>query len=408
MAISKITAWTIAPASVHSTSSSRQDTPTVGLGQDLALFRSKLKDLKSQGLAVVHQESAKIEPEWSKAVWKLVGRVCGTSSASFKTRIIENNPSDVNHPSSSEVARAATALSAHLAAEQAALAKLPAAARTQYQAVQTQILNRPMARRELQKMLLDRRLPGEKDLLDQESVLAQLQRLTIQPLAKDIDREQLVSDAIGEIENPVRIDQHDKGTCGATTAQILLARQHPAEYLRLIGGLASPEGRVTMFGGKHLSRVADWNASNDGGRSIPSRLLQPAFMNQAEIFSRLSYDNTSDENRLGEIALGGGLFDAGLAKLCAQLEGTPFRTLTFLAWNRDTRWNQVKDTVDRGRGPIPVSLEWVDQEGPGGHYVQIDKIASGRVYYTNPWGMQESMTEAEFKSHLMGALIPEA
>lgn len=335
--------------------------------------------------------------------------VVGASNAQFKTRRIENDPSDVNHPDSREVDQSRSDLETNAPSEQAAVAKLSASDQQKYQAIADQAQSNPMARRELQKMLLDGRLPGAKDLQGQGTLLDQLNTLSTEKLADGVDRKQLVNDVLGEVENPVRIDQQQKATCGATTAQILLARKHPAEYVRLINDLARPEGQAKMAGGDTLKRVDDWANANDSGRSVSSRLLQPALMNEAagSTFPGASYNNSSDKDKELFLSVGSGMTDGGSAKINSQLEGVRFESDGFHPWNRDGNWNRLKEVLGQGKGPIPVSLQFNVNGSAFGHFVQVDKIEQGRVYYTNPWGAQESLSEEEFKSHVTGMQIPD-
>ncbi|HEY9724413.1 MAG TPA: hypothetical protein V6D47_20590 [Oscillatoriaceae cyanobacterium] len=335
----------------------------------------------------------------------------GYDDSAFKTRKVTDDPSDVNNPTSDDIAQAQQQTRSNQAAEKAAIAKLPADQQKEYNAVLGQVQNDPMARRALQKMLLDGRLPGSKDLKGQGTVLDQLNNLTSAPLAKGIDRASLVSQVTSEVENPVRIDQQQKGTCGPTTAQILLARKNPAEYVRIINGLASPGGSVQLAGGDTVSRNSDWNDDNDGGRSISSRLFEPALMQDGETLLGfhipfMHYNNQTDKNQEGPLGLSGGLMNGGEAHIVSQLLGKNYDSSTYYFFNRDGKWNDLKSALSAGKGPIPVSLEWNDGDGPGGHFVQIDKIQSGTVYYTNPWGQRETMSENEFKSHITGQAIP--
>lgn len=334
--------------------------------------------------------------------------VFGASNAQFKTRQIEYDPSDVNKPDSSEIEQATSDLPANAAAERAAVAKLSAGDQQKYQAIADQAQANPMARRELQKMLLDGRLPGAKDLQGQGTLLDHLHTLATEQLADGVDRKQLVNDVLGEVENPVRIDQQQKGTCGAATAQILLARKHPAEYVRLISDLARPEGQAKMAGGDTLKRVDDWANPNDSGRSVSSRLLQPALMNEAagSTFPGASYNNSSDKDKELFLSVGSGMSDGGSAKINSQLEGVRFESEGVHSWNRDGSLNRLKEVLGRGKGPIPVSLRFNVDGRAFGHFVQVDKIEQGRVYYTNPWGAQESLSEEEFKSHVTGMQVP--
>lgn len=331
----------------------------------------------------------------------------GTDNAAFKTRNVYDDPSDVGDPSPTDVRQATQQLQANQAAEQTALATLSTSEQQQYVALKKTAGTNVMAARALQAMLIDGRLTRQKDLLGNNTLLGNLATLNSEPLASGVDRQTVVTDVICEAENPVRIDQQAKGTCGATTATILLIRKDPAEYARLIAGVASPDGTVKLKGGATVSRVSDWQATNDGGRTMSCRLLQPALMNLGE-FPLTHYDNTKDYAYLGPIALpfDSGLINGAEAKLDTQLTGQHYSSHSIIRWNRDSVWNGLKDALSKGQGPIPVSIDWNVGDGPGGHFVQVDKVENGQVYITNPWGDRETFSESEFKAHLEGTMTP--
>ncbi|MBI6545508.1 MAG: hypothetical protein HY692_01865 [Cyanobacteria bacterium NC_groundwater_1444_Ag_S-0.65um_54_12] len=332
----------------------------------------------------------------------------GASLRRFRTRTIDFDPSPVNHPLPAEIQRAKVQLVADAQAEQSWIAKLAPGDRERYQELIPLLQHSPMARRAWQKLLLDGRLPGNKDSLGQETLLAHLHALSRQPLARRVDRQKLISELISEIEEPVRIDQRGKDTCAATNGQILLARKNPAEYVRLLRGLAAPAGKVQMHGGHYLERSSDWNASNDGKRSVSARLIIPSLMSEGQLFRGERYNNTQDRNELWFydrwfVSFGSGLL-LGSSRINSQLQGRNYHNQLFLRWNRQQKWQELKAAVNQGKGPIPVAMSW---DGDGDHVVQIYRIAQGRIHYTNSWGQQESMSEKEFSAHVISADIPD-
>lgn len=329
----------------------------------------------------------------------------GVTPGKFQTRVVEDNPDDVNSTNASTLQQARTELAAHGAEETRALAKLLPADQAQYQAIAGALGDHPLGRRLLQQALLDGKLPGDTVLRGQGRTLDELHALLKAPLAEGIDRKQLLSDVVGEVADPVRISQHAKNTCGAATAQILLARKHPAEYVRLVLGLASPEGKVHTAGYSSIARKPDWNADNDGGRSVSSRLLQPAFMQLGIMRPFANYHNKEDAAMYGTWTppLAEGMFGAGEAHLLTQVLGEDIDNRSMFKGLRDHQWNAVKEALTAGRGPIAVDMLFEDS----GHFVQIDKIADGRVQYTNPWGQRESMAEDEFLKFILEAQIPD-
>lgn len=240
-------------------------------------------------------------------------------------------------------------------------------------------------------------LRGEKDLL---TVLRQMKN---QPLAAGIDRSALVGQTIIELDDASTVNQRTRNTCGATACQVILANRQPAEYARLVSDLASPAGRATLANGDAISRPANWNAA-DGGRSVPSRLLQPAFMEYANGLS--SYDNASDLNlRLNATTYQGlypedesrlfqGFLGAGAGNVNSTQNGGTTEPAALLS--------RIEEAVKRGDAAVAL----IDYPGRGGHYVTVTGIHDGRVVYQNPWGTVESMSTEAFKGCLLSGVFP--
>lgn len=320
----------------------------------------------------------------------------GVTFEDFKTREVVDDPSDVNNYTYSDEQAAVRETRANAKAEEAALAKLSPEDQARYKTILGTIEGEDMARRQMQAMLLSGALTDKKALVGSGTLLGELHHIVGQPLASGIDRKDLLAQVIGEVENPVRIAQQSQNTCGATTAQILLARKNPAEYVRLIAGLAAPAGKIETVGGATIKRKEDWNYEQDGGRSVPSRLFQPAIMQLGQMLPGFKYDNSDDSNVLIDRPLFAGMFGVQQAKIDSELLGVDYDNHMFLRWNRDSQWEAFKKELAGTPDPIPVSMTW---DG-GGHFVQVDKIEGGKVHYTNPWGQRETMDEAEFKAHI--------
>ena len=105
----------------------------------------------------------------------------------------------------------------------------------------------PVARLSLQTMLIDGKLDPK--------VLSGLSGLLTQPMAPGVDRHQLIADLTNELADPSNIRQGRHSTCGAVSTSMMLLQQNPAEYVRAVAGLASPEGTVTLESGAKLNRV---------------------------------------------------------------------------------------------------------------------------------------------------------
>lgn len=181
---------------------------------------------------------------------------------------------------------AKTQVTANAAIEKVSLATLSPQERAQYAHIKAACARDPVAQLALQKLLLDGTLGGSKSL---EATLSQLATST--PLAKGIDRRTLVGNLVQELAAPSSIDQGLTGTCAPTTVATQLAMTDPAEYARLIAGLASKRGRVELAGGLTLQREVGTIADDGSGRASTQRLLGPALMQLMSDGDDFDYDN---------------------------------------------------------------------------------------------------------------------
>jgi hypothetical protein len=343
--------------------------------------------------------------------------IIGPTLPEWKTREELADP-DPRWASATDKARALASVEANAVAERAAVAKLGARAEA-YENLALMCLKDPMAREALQKLLLDGRLTN-KQALGGGDLLSHLSRLSTQPLVAGLDRTELLTCLIEELEHPTKTQQEYRGTCVATTATILASRKNPAEIARLVADLARPEGSAKLANGDTLTRSATWANTDDGNRTPSVRLLQPALMDYGNFFLR--YDNDRDMHTLSaqaapsfwdklkmgvdalrrKVALPGGLEGWGSNKVLEALTGENFTTVhTVTRLNRNSAWNRVATALEKGHS-VPVGLMW---EG-GGHKVLFDRLDQGFVYYTNPWGIAERMTITEAKTNLMDANLP--
>lgn len=104
----------------------------------------------------------------------------------------------------------------------------------------------------------------------------------------------LLGELLRNLAEPGRINQGHKGTCAVTCVEVHLALRHPAEYARLVVGLAGPTGAVELSPGVELLRDEEalrWTVA-EARRSPVSRLLQVALMELA--YPNLDYRNLDD------------------------------------------------------------------------------------------------------------------
>lgn len=273
------------------------------------------------------------------------------------------------------------------------------------------------------------------------ALLEALAGLAKAPVDRAIDSRKLVSQVAVELDDPVTISQHARGTCATTSVQILLALQTPAAYVKLVRELASPQGESKLSSGTVIRREPDWDASNDGGRSISGRLLQPALMEIGN--GDLDYLNTDDQDldpKTGEKAPSGLTAEQAAALLAtAGLDPDGFETRGLLyasdlpektASGLDETIADARDmlmvlqngkvidpkTQDKlladlkanatPKTPVYATVIYTlypEQGRVGFHAILVTEVKDGFVTYINPWGQEEKLPEADFKTSIVSA-----
>lgn len=296
--------------------------------------------------------------------------------------------------------------------------------RAAYQNLASQLTDRPRARLSLQLLLLEGKLTDPPHARGGKDLLGTLDALAKQPLADGIDRAQLLGELIQEIGVPSSIAQNNRGTCSVTSIQIFMALQQPAEYARVVSELASPVGQATLRNGSAIHRDAELSQDDGTKRSVSSRLWQPAMMEFGS--GTLFYDNAIDRNTVLGIPLGSGLNNGAMQSIVGALMGGDVVTYRangktpldldptdVLMGNSDTESLPADALIERIKSstangvPVPVGLDWGQPDAQGkihtGHAVVVTKVEGDRVFYHNPWGIEESMGLDAFKSFLRGA-----
>jgi hypothetical protein len=318
-------------------------------------------------------------------------------------------------------APAARQVALNASLERVALQRLSPAERAQYEALKASFGDQPQAQLALQLLLLDGRLTRQ----NQAGVtpLAALDTLQHAALAEGLERSALIGAALREIEDPTCIKQGSRGTCGATSIQQKLAEKDPAEYLRILTGLAAPEGRVSLDGGATLVRDAHTTGGyyhnhegrvevDNSGRTPSSRLIQGAFMEFANGSNAEYYDDNQGVDtrpKLDDVHYGkSGLSSEDEARLQEQLFGERFDVaLCKTPAEKARALTDIAAEANAGH-PVQVSIyskKQADGTYTGGHAVTVSAVKDGYVYITNPWGSKERMTIAEFQARLTGAVL---
>ncbi|MGV3622129.1 MAG: hypothetical protein ACO1OB_15000 [Archangium sp.] len=308
------------------------------------------------------------------------------------SHIVVSDPEHANSGNDVEGPRADSAnaqLAANAELEAAALAQLSTQERTQYLRVQRQLSGDPVAKLALQTLLLENALPGGE-------LLQNLAKLTTQKLADGVDRARLVADVVQEVTTPTCMAQQNKNTCVATAASIQLVMQNPAEYVRLISGLASPEGTVTTLGGDVLKR--EITPSVDDARTLSAQLLTPALMELGN--SLLNYDDASDSTQLGPLGLQG-LLAFGADVVAASITGRDYTWVQTIGPFKPMTMDAIEAQLEKG---VSV-LAGINYQGLGGHELLVTGLETrdGKEYVRviNPWGQEELIPREEFQENLV-------
>lgn len=310
--------------------------------------------------------------------------------ADFRT--IECDAKDANAAvCKAEVLDAQGQIKANQSLEETALSALSPSEQAQYQRIAAQTKNDPMARLALQVIAIEGKLTARPPSHDGKTLLQTLDELTSQPMAKGLDRSALISDLIQEIAVPSCIAQKNRGTCTVTSLQIMLSMSSPAEYARLVSGLASPGGQVKLANGDTLPRLPGAEQPDGTPRTASSRLFQTAMMDYANGSER--YQNTKD---------GGGLDKDELERA---IEGVLDRNVDSYAAHDGNRADLMGMIDERlQNGPVLVAIKFGQRNDDGfdhaNHQLLVTRMDRDRVYYTNPWGKQESMPRQEFMERL--------
>jgi hypothetical protein len=231
-------------------------------------------------------------------------------------------------------------------------------------------------------------------------VTAALNNFKVCPLNEELlnQRNSLIKSTLQEIAFPESISQHNKATCAPTTVQILYSIKTPEKYVKMVEALASPDGKVPaelLFGGGHMERSKETLKTDDSGRSISSRLIQPSFMVYAKGDSILTnYDNKSDKtttylpldewNTFREI--NSGLKQAGTNHLLQGLYGAS--SVNLITGKGKDIMPDILRSLSKGE-PVSVGMRWSDSA----HQVLLTKVDKGAnlAYFMNPWGELNTM-----------------
>lgn len=221
------------------------------------------------------------------------------------------------------------------------------------------------------------------------TLLDNLSALSTQKCAQGIDGRQILRDVVLAVANPNSIHQGYKGTCGPTTIEYLHAKNSPADYVRVIAGLCSEEGKVRLRNGEELTRDQGCVAEDNSGRTAASRIYQASMMEFAD--GDEEYDNATDGHyryrQQGDLTVPdkthGGLYTNELQRV---MDGVlPYQS-EFASPGTGAE-QEIRSLVQQGL-PVVALIKWVTNPDhtTGNHYLVIESFDDTSVSLRNPWG----------------------
>jgi hypothetical protein len=221
---------------------------------------------------------------------------------------------------------------------------------------------------------------------DGNTLLDNLHAMATGPLApaleaNGITRSALLSSVMEEAGMPGEINQSNRGTCTVTSMQHMLCENDPAEYVRIMRGLTSPEGTVQLRNGATLRREEDSVAPDSAtDRSASERMFQSAMMEYSN--GNLDYSNLTDKNTGKKPGFLWFKKDVSHSGLYADQQERGIEALFGRNFNVVSGNAGISELQQRSGQELLINMKW----GDGAHAVTFEKIENGRVYFRNPWG----------------------
>jgi hypothetical protein len=253
------------------------------------------------------------------------------------------------------------------------------------------------------------------------SLLHNLSKMNEQSFTSPLDGEKIMNETIETILRPDVIHQGHKGTCTVTTLEYINAKNHPAEYVRIISGLTDIEGNVKLRNGDTMKRLDGIKYEDDSGRRDIDRIYQASMMNYANGKDKI-YDNKADKHyKLEEVnpdevndgtlkkLIGKGtpekdykgLYDEELNKALNAV--LPYDSVVEKNYNikSDFIEKEIKASLSSGK-EVPVTLTWgkddESSDGKGYHKLAVENIDDEYVYLRNPHGDFDSGSKTDLLS----------
>jgi hypothetical protein len=219
--------------------------------------------------------------------------------------------------------------------------------------------------------------------------------LNTQPLAKKVHRRKLMMAVLRHLDNPELMKQGERGACAAAGLQHVLAARDPAQYVKVVRGLASPGGQATLNSGERLRRV-DHSIRDDSDRDVASRLVQSALIEYGN--GPESYSNKKDlstgphseglhqanpwvPNSGHQEGGHSGLYPAEISRVMKALFGGDAQVQFVDPDLKTQHLDKIREAVSDGE-VVLAGLRW----DKGAHLVVIKEVHDDHLVAWNPWG----------------------
>lgn len=369
-------------------SDARALTNPIGMAKDAGYNLKRLGTYGfNMGKGVVTDPGGTKEDLESWSSKALMGNVTSPNTIVKRDPGVASSPSDANVTEQKEAVKQKLN---HLSREE----------ENHYRTVRDTVSEDPAAHRELQNLLLNNQLTQTKSSKG-SSFLSELHRLSTQETPSSLNQNRLVSSTIREASDPVSIHQLYKATCVATSGMITAAQDNPAEYVRMIRGLASTEGTVELKNGDQISRK---ELDNYGGSYTQSqRLLSTSLMEYANPGLEYKDDPDSQFVNIGgcEKELYSGLLPWESKRIMEGLHDKEFRVSPMNPLNLDSTRRKIKKYTSKGE-PVMAGIQWSSM----GHQIAVTDVKNGYVHFDNPHGKAEKMDSDEFFHRMLFTVMP--
>ncbi|MDC0713766.1 hypothetical protein POL68_35190 [Stigmatella sp. ncwal1] len=243
---------------------------------------------------------------------------------------------------------------------------------------------------QLPGMLMDRDAQGGTLL----SHLAQLAKGPLHPALHE-RRAELLNGVLEETAQSFQVDQKEFNTCTVTSMQYELVRDNPAEYARLIAGLAGPTGRVGMRGGGEIELQDDSLSSKASGpyssahRTLSEAIFQTSLMEFANGIDEYYVQGSrgTDESVRPDGSTYTGQYASGMVQAASALFGRAYTTWYKTPSTFDAQMEFLRNYQPAGPNtPVLISYDTTPGIVGGDHAVNFVRVEGDRVFFRNPWG----------------------